>query len=251
MKRKSKILLIFLMLLLFLAGLGITLYPRFQGASVDASIGQDVESFYEWLEAIPPSTEETVPGETLTPETVTHHPELLGAMQNYNATLFEEEQAGLKDPWSYTQPSFSLKEYGLESEIFGIISIPKLNLEMPLYLGATTQHLAAGAAHLSQTSLPIGGNNTNCVIAGHRGYNGATYFRYITDLQPGDKVIITNLWETLTYEVCETEIIKPYEVNEIHIQEGRDLLTLLTCHPYASGGKYRYLVYCERIKETL
>ena len=117
---------------------------------------------------------------------------------------------------------------------------------MPLYLGATTQHLAAGAAHLSQTSLPIGGNNTNCVIAGHRGYNGATYFRYITDLQPGDKIFITNIWETLTYEVCEIKIIKPYEVNEIHIQEGRDLLTLLTCHPYGSGGKYRYLVFCQR-----
>ena len=246
MKRKGKLFLIFLTLLLFLSGLAIILYPHFQGASVDASIGQDVESFYEWLEEIPPSTEVTVPGETLTPETVTHHPELLGAMQKYNATLFEEDQAGLKDPWSYTQPSFSLKDYGLDSEIFGIISIPKLGLEMPLYLGATTQHLAAGAAHLSQTSLPIGGDNTNCVIAGHRGFNGATYFRYITDLQPGDTVIITNLWETLTYTVCETKIIKPYEVEEIHIQEGRDLLTLLTCHPYASGGKYRYLVYCER-----
>ena len=161
MKRKSKILLIFLMLLLFLAGLGITLYPRFQGASVDASIGQDVASFYEWLEEIPPYTEKTESGEVLTQETVTHHPELLAVMQTYNETLWEEKQAGLKDPWSYTQPSFSLKEYGLESEIFGIISIPKLNLEMPLYLGATTQHLAAGAAHLSQTSLPIGGNNTN------------------------------------------------------------------------------------------
>lgn len=246
MKRKSKLFLIFLTLLLFLSGLAVILYPRFQGASVDASIGKNVASFYEWLEEIPPSTEETVPGETA-PAEVMRYPELLGAMQSYNETLFEEDQAGLKDPWSYTQPSFSLKEYGLESEIFGVIYIPKLGLEMPLYLGATTQHLAAGAAHLSQTSLPIGGNNTNCVIAGHRGYNGATYFRYITDLQPGDKVIITNIWETLTYEVCEIKIIKPYEVNEIHIQEGRDLLTLLTCHPYASGGKYRYLVYCERV----
>ena len=247
MKRKSKLFLIFLTLLLFLSGLAVILYPRFQGASVDASIGQNVASFYEWLEEIPPSTEETVPGETA-PAEVMRYPELLGAMQNYNETLFEEEQAGLKDPWSYTQPSFSLKEYGLESEIFGVISIPKLGLEMPLYLGATSQHLAAGAAHLSQTSLPIGGDNTNCVIAGHRGFNGATYFRYITDLQPGDTVIITNIWETLTYEVCEIKIIKPYEVNEIHIQEGRDLLTLLTCHPYGSGGKYRYLVYCERFK---
>ena len=234
------------MLLLFLTGLAIFLYPCFQGASVDAALGADVQSFYELLEEIPPSTEKAVPGEALTPEAVTHHPELLSAMQAYNETLWEENQAGLKDPWSYTQPSFSLKQYGLDSEIFGVISIPRLNLEMPLYLGATNQHLAAGAAHLSQTSLPIGGNNTNCVIAGHRGYGGATYFRYITELQPGDTVIITNLWETLTYTVCETKIIKPYEVNEIHIQEGRDLLTLLTCHPYGSGGKYRYLVFCKR-----
>ena len=95
---------------------------------------------------------------------IIRYPELLGAMQAYNETLWFEKQAGLKDPWSYAQPSFSLSEYGLENEIFGVISIPKLDLEMPLYLGATTKHLAAGATHLSQTSLPIGGSNTNCVI---------------------------------------------------------------------------------------
>ena len=243
MKGKSKLFLIFLTILLFLSGLAVILYPSYHKATVDTALGEDVQSFYEWLEEIPPTTEETLPGETVE---VICYPELLAAMQAYNETLWAEKQAGLKDPWSYTQPSFSLTEYGLESEIFGVISIPKLGLEMPLYLGATTKHLAAGAAHLSQTSLPIGGSNTNCVIAGHRGYNGATYFRYITDLQPGDKVIITNIWETLTYEVCETKVIKPYEVEEIHIQEGRDLLTLLTCHPYGSGGKYRYLVFCQR-----
>ena len=243
MKGKSKLFLIFLTILLFLSGLAVILYPSFHKATVDTALGENVQSFYEWLEEVPPTTEETLPGETVE---IIRYPELLAAMQAYNETLWIEKQAGLKDPWSYTQPSFSLTEYGLESEIFSVISIPKLGLEMPLYLGATTKHLAAGAAHLSQTSLPIGGNNTNCVIAGHRGYNGATYFRYITDLQPGDKVIITNIWETLTYEVCETKVIKPYEVEEIHIQDGRDLLTLLTCHPYASGGKYRYLVFCQR-----
>ena len=109
--------------------------------------------------------------------------------------------------------------------------------------------MAAGAAHLSQTSLPIGGNNTNCVIAGHRGWRGASYFRYVTDLQPGDKVYITNLWETLAYTVTETKIIKPNEIEKILIQPGRDMVTLLTCHPYASGGKQRYVVYCERYVE--
>jgi len=134
----------------------------------------------------------------------------------------------------------------LNEEIFGVISIPALELEMPLYLGATYQHMADGAAHLSQTSIPIGGENTNAVIAGHRGWGGAAYFRYVTELKPGDEVFITNLWGTLTYRVADTQIILPHEVDQILIQEGRDLLTLLTCHPYASGGKQRYLVICER-----
>ena len=120
---------------------------------------------------------------------------------------------------------------------------------LSLYLGATASHMAEGAAHLSQTSLPIGGRNTNCVIAGHRGWNGADYFRYITELKPGDEVMITNLWETLTYRVTDTRIIMPNEVEQILIQEGRDMITLLTCHPYASGGKQRFLIFCDRVME--
>ena len=66
----------------------------------------------------------------------------------------------------------------------------------------------------------------------------------------GDYVTITNLWETLTYKVVEIKIIYPYEVEQILIQDGRELLTLLTCHPYASGGRQRYLVFCERVEPT-
>ena len=65
----------------------------------------------------------------------------------------------------------------------------------------------------------------------------------------GDYVTITNIWETLTYKVVEIKIIYPYEVEQILIQDGRELLTLLTCHPYASGGRQRYLVFCERVVE--
>ena len=70
------------------------------------------------------------------------------------------------------------------------------------------------------------------VIAGHRGWRGADYFRHIDHLQAGDTVKLTNLWETLTYTVADIQIIKPHEVDKIKIQQGRDLLTLLTCHPY-------------------
>ena len=76
------------------------------------------------------------------------------------------------------------------------------------------------------------------------------YFRYIDKLKVGDMVSITNLWETLTYRVCEIKIIDPHDVTEILIQPGRELLTLLTCHPYASGGRQRYVVYCERVESS-
>ena len=93
--------------------------------------------------------------------------------------------------------------------------------------------------------------NTNAVIAGHRGYNGASYFRYIDKLQPGDLVTVRNLWDTLNYRVSGIKIIDPHDVEEILIQDGRELLTLITCHPYASGGKQRYVVYCERVPDAL
>ncbi len=148
----------------------------------------------------------------------------------------------------FRESSFQLRNYGRTDEVFAVLTIPKISLDMPVYLGATDGNLASGAAHLSQTSLPIGGENTNCVIAGHRGWNGAAYFRYVPDLEKGDLVTLQNLWETLTYVVVDTKIIAPNDVDAIRIQEGRELLTLLTCHPYASGGKQRFLVTCERIE---
>lgn len=244
---------ILIMLLIFAAGLGIMLYPSLQGAITDHRIIQEAHEFLEKLETIPTkpeaeATEPTEPTEPTETEPVLY-PELLNAMQSYNQQIWEEKQAGLCDPWSYEQPSFTLGDYGLEDEVFGVITIPRLQLEMPIYLGATYKHMADGAAHLSQTSLPIGGENSNCVIAGHRGWGGASYFRYITELEAGDEVIITNLWGELRYTVVETKIIDPNDVEEILIQQDRELLTLLTCHPYASGGKYRYVVYCERNQE--
>ena len=244
--------LILLMLMLFIAGLGILLYPFIQGAMVDRQISMNAQAFLEDKDAqtqshaiiVPDSTEGTEPEVALPNK----YPELYLAMQDYNTQIWEEKQSGLCDPWSYEQPSFDLTEYGISDEVFGVISIPALQLEMPI-LGATSQHMADGAAHLSQTSLPVGGNNTNCVIAGHRGYNGASYFRYITDLQVGDTVTITNLWETISYTVTRTDIIEPTDVSKILIQEKREMLTLLTCHPYASGGRQRYVVYCERTNE--
>ena len=237
---------------LFIAGLSILSYPYITGFLTDSSMTQDARDFLSQLHPTEPfqnTTETQEIGEDPFIETTParEYAELWDAMQQYNQDIYEQGQSGLNSSLAYEVPSFCLTEYGLDSEVFGVISIPAIDVELPLYLGATEPHLADGAAHLSQTSLPIGGSNTNAVIAGHRGYSGAAYFRYVNELQPGDQVIITNPWDTLIYTVSEIQIISPNDVDAIHIQNDRDLLTLLTCHPYASGGKQRYLVICERM----
>ena len=237
------------LLMLFLAGLFLVLYPSIQGAVVDRRMGWEADSFLARLEEDPDKDTPTVIIPTTEPEEPRPYPDLWESMTDYNQQIYTDGQSTLSEAGAYQAALFTMTDYGLPDETFGVISIPKLDLGMPLYLGATDENMAKGAAVLSGTSVPVGGSNTNAVIAGHRGWGGAAYFRYITELSIGDEVIITNLWERLRYQVVGTKIIEPHEIENILIQPGRDMVTLLTCHPYASGGKQRYLVYCQRIPE--
>ena len=246
---KLRGLLITVMLLVFLAGLASILYPYVWGAAVDISIANTAKDFLSRLEDGPDKDIPTVIVPSTEPEESRPYPELWESMTAYNQRIYADGQSTLSEAGAYQAAVFSLTDFDLPDETFGVISIPKLDLEMPLYLGATDENMANGAAVLSGTSIPIGGSNTNAVIAGHRGWGGAAYFRYITELSIGDEVVITNLWERLRYRVVGTKIIEPHEIENILIQPGRDMVTLLTCHPYASGGKQRYLVYCQRIPE--
>lgn len=173
--------------------------------------------------------------------------ELFEAMQVYNRKIFAEGQSGLCDPWSYTVPALDLSAYGLTAgEAIGVLEIPAIDVVLPIYSGASSAHLAKGAALLSQTSFPIGGKNTNAVIGAHRGWNAEDYLRNIEDVQLGDKVSVTNFWEELHYTVVEIKVIEPDDISQVLIQPNRELLTVFSCHPYASGSKYRYLLICER-----
>lgn len=174
--------------------------------------------------------------------------ELLADMQDYNETLYTSGQAGLVDAWSYEQSAFDLSKYGLTTDVVGVLDIPAMGEELPVYLGATAENMAKGVAVLGQTSMPVGGENTNCVIAGHRGYQGVPFFRDIEKLQPGDFVCLTTHWGKLTYQVESTDIILPDDIDAVLIQEGRDLLTLVTCHPYVTAT-HRYVVYCTAVED--
>lgn len=230
-----------LYLSIFLLGLTIFSIPYAQRIRVQQEMDSSIQTFQNQETTVSAQTE------TLPTEETRAYAELWEEMCAYNEKIHDEQQVSLSSRAALQKAAFQLRDYGRNDEVFAILNIPKINLDMPVYLGATDQNLANGAAHLSQTSLPIGGENTNCVIAGHRGWNGAYYFRYVPDLRKGDVVTLQNLWETLSYQVVETKIITPSDVDAIRIQEGRELLTLLTCHPYASGGQQRFLVICERV----
>ena len=190
-----------------------------------------------------------VEGEANNSHTKEELDELFNKMQSYNENIFNEGQQKLLDPFSYELPSFDLLELGFKDNIIGYLTIPKMEIEIPIYLGATQENMKKGAVHLSQTSIPIGGNNTNSVIAAHRGMKSHPMFRDIENLSIGDEIKVTNMWDELIYKVVETKIISPDEVSEVLIQEGRDLITLITCHPYTKNYQ-RYVVYCERQEEA-
>ena len=168
---------------------------------------------------------------------------LLEEMRDYNSRIYQEHQTSLKDAWSFEENIFDLQSLGIQDDMAGYITIEAMDLQLPLYIGATEENMQKGAAVLGQTSMPVGGENTNCVIAAHRGYRGVPMFREIERLQPGDLVQVTNFWGTINYRVVKSIVVNPDEIEAIKIMEGQDLVTLVSCHPYKENY-LRYIVYC-------
>lgn len=164
----------------------------------------------------------------------------------YNEMLKINQGDLLVDSYSYVNPSIDLTTYGIFNGIYGYISAPSIDMKLPLYLGASDENMSYGAAHLTYTSLPIGGDSTNCVVAGHTGYIGRIFFDNIRKLQIGDNVSLTNYWYSIDYNVIEKETYNPNQSQAIFINDDRDLLTLITCVSDGKGGFNRYYVICER-----
>lgn len=164
----------------------------------------------------------------------------------YNENLKTNQNSLLINDYAYTQPSLDLSSYGIIDGIYGYVTAESINMNLPIYLGANDTTMSYGSAHLTYTSLPLGGKSTNTVLAGHTGYIGRTFFDNLRNLQIGDKVILHNYWENLTYKVVETKVCKPDQSQDIFIDEGKDLLTMITCISNDNGGFDRYYVICER-----
>lgn len=134
----------------------------------------------------------------------------------------------------------------LGSGIMGYITIKKLGVELPIYHGTDDEVLEIAAGHLEGSSFPVGGESTHAVISAHRGLPSAKLFTDLDKMEVGDTFTITVLNEVLTYEVDNISIVLPTEVDQLQIEEGKDLCTLMTCTPYGINT-HRLLVRGHRV----
>ena len=115
--------------------------------------------------------------------------------------------------------------------VMGILHIPNIEVHLPIYHGTTKEVLNEAVGHVQGSSLPIGGGDTHCLLAAHRGIPEAELFLNLDELNIGDEFYITVLQETLTYEVCEVQRILPEDTSGLGIQSGKDKVSLITCTP--------------------
>lgn len=131
-------------------------------------------------------------------------------------------------------------------EMMGSVEIPKINIKIPIYHTTEEDVLNKGAGHLEGSSLPVGGANTHAVISAHRGLPSASLFTDLDQMKVGDHFLIHVLNETLCYEVDKISVVKPEDTSALAVEDGQDLVTLLTCTPYGVNTE-RLLVRGHRV----
>ncbi|MCI8639883.1 MAG: class C sortase [Coprococcus sp.] len=194
-------------------------------------------------------------------------------ISDYNRTVAAKEAAGMinyDEEWSkaeaYNQAllpsilpdSFAEAEAAEENStymaclnltgngVMGTVEIPKIKITLPIYHTTAEEYLQDAAGHLEGSSLPIGGENTHAVISAHRGLPSAALFTDLDKMGEGDHFLLHVLDDTLCYEVDKITIVEPENTEGLAVEDGMDLVTLLTCTPYAVNS-HRMLVRGHRV----
>lgn len=132
-----------------------------------------------------------------------------------------------------------------DTGIMGYIEIPVIDVSLPIYHGTGADVLEQGVGHLEGTSLPVGGESSHCVLTGHTGLSSARMFTDLTELEEGDIFLLHVMGEQLAYEVDQIKVVEPTDLDDLYIEKGKDLCTLVTCTPYGINS-HRLLVRGER-----
>lgn len=133
------------------------------------------------------------------------------------------------------------------SDVMCLVEIPAIDCSLPVYHGTDDAVLQVAAGHIEGSSLPVGGSGSHCVLSGHRGLPSARLFSDLDRLVEGDVFMLRTLGRTLTYEVDQIRVVEPDQLDDLRIQDGEDLCTLVTCTPYGVNS-HRLLVRGHRVE---
>ena len=219
-----------ILILIFLVGLSVMLYPSVSDAVNRKHQSRAVASYAEEVEQLSDADYQTY----------------FDAADAYNRQLNTTPNAFYKpDLVSGYAQTLDISGTG----IMGYITIPKVSVELPIYHGTDEGVLQVAAGHLEGSSLPVGGAGTHAVISAHRGLPSAKLFTNLDELEVGDRFTITVLNRVLTYEVDQISIVLPTEIDQLLPTEGMDYVTLMTCTPYGINT-HRLLVRGKRVETT-
>ena len=130
--------------------------------------------------------------------------------------------------------------------IMGYVSVPKINVTLPIYHGTDSGTLERGIGHLLGTSLPVGGDSTHSVLTAHSGMASQRMFSDLPQLKEGDVFYLEVLNNTLAYQVDQIKTVLPHDTTYLGIEAEQDLCTLVTCTPFGVNT-HRLLVRGHRI----
>ena len=218
-----------LLILIFLVGLSLLLYPTV--SDYWNSLHQS-RAIAQYAEQVANLDNEVY--EQLWADADAYNRTLPGMAQRY--VLTDEEREAYKQ---LLDPS--------GTGVMGYVEIPEISCSLPIYHGTDEAVLQIAIGHIEGSSLPVGGESTHCVLSGHRGLPSAKLFTDLDKLDTGDTFILRVLDETLTYEVDRILIVEPHELSALEIEEGRDYCTLVTCTPYGVNT-HRLLVRGHRVE---
>ena len=218
----------FLLVLVMLIGAGIMAYPTFADWWNSFHQSRAVASYVQTVEQMDTA----------------EYDRILREAEDYNRRV---AQTGTM--WSMTEEDRADYERQLMvegSDIMGYIDIEKVHIHLPIYHGTDEAVLQVAIGHLEDTSLPIGGASSHCVLSGHRGLPSAKLFTDIDQLTEGDVFVLTVLNHEATYEVDQILTVLPDEMQSLAITPEQDYCTLVTCTPYGVNT-HRLLIRGHRI----
>ncbi|HEM3513935.1 class C sortase [Streptococcus suis] len=212
-------------------GIGILSYPFIRNSLNDLMNQQIIQHYQQ--QANKKSTEE--------------YQQKVAEMEAKNKQFAYQNISPGFDPFSEEAKKVEDLKTVYEDHVLGVISIPKIQIRLPIFDQTREDFLARGATYLEGTSFPIGGESTHSVISGHRGLTEAKLFTDLPDLVEGDRFYIElKESEIHAYQVDKIQVVDPSDVSSLQIVEGQDYVTLVTCTPYMVNS-HRILVRGHRI----